>query len=319
VRRYRIIFMGSPEFALPALEAVSSQSLLAVVTRPDRPSGRGLKLSPSAVKEWALQKGIKIFQPERLKGDSVIEELRALNPDFIIVASYGKILPPEILKITQYFCINVHPSLLPKYRGAAPVPWTLINGETETGVTIFEMNDEMDAGDILVQKKTSIDPEEDAGTLLKRLAVLGAAALHETIERFGRNEIIAKVEQVHSRATYAPKLKKEDGLINWDMSAPEIHNRIRGLNPWPGAYTFREGRILKIWRSGVVGDSSDKPPGTIVDVQKNGIYVQTGRDILKIGELQLEGGRRISCSDFIAGHKIEMLIKLGMDTGRKND
>lgn len=295
--------MGTPEFAIPALEVLSRYELAGIVTQTDKPKGRGLRFLFSPVKEWAIRHHLIVLQPLRLKNIEFMERLRAMRPDYIVVASYGKILPPEILELPARAPLNVHPSLLPKYRGAAPVPWTLINGEKETGVTIFEMDEGMDTGQILYQVKTEINPDENAETLLRRLSFLGAEALDKTINLMEGGEI-TPVPQNHSEATYAPVLKKGDGLINWNMKAIEIHNRVRGMNPWPGVFIVRNGKLLKIWKSNYTSENSSEEKGTVVDVKDDGIYVQTGDGLLVIKELQLEGKKRLAVSDFLRGHRI---------------
>ncbi len=296
--------MGTPEFAIPSLEVLKHYEIVAVVTQVDKPKGRGLKFSLSPVKEWAIKHHMTVLQPYRLKNNNeFIERLKALNPDYIIVASYGKILPAEILNLPKRASLNVHPSLLPKYRGAAPVPWTLINGEKETGVTIFEMDEGMDTGKILYQVKTEIGPEENARDLLNRLSYLGAEALDKTIKLMEEGKI-TPVPQNDSEATYAPMLKKSDGLINWNMKAIEIHNRVRGMNPWPGAFINWKGKLLKVWKSDYTTENSSEENGTVVEIKNDGIYVQTGNGLLIIKELQLEGKKRLTVSDFLRGHRI---------------
>lgn len=302
--------MGTPEFAIPSLEALKQFNIVAIVTQSDKPRGRGLKMSASPVKQWAIENGIKVLQPEKLKDEGVLEEFKKLEPDYIVVASYGKILPPQVLKIPKKFALNVHPSLLPEYRGAAPVPWALINGEKETGVTIFEMDEGMDTGRILYQVKTEIKKDETAGDLLRRLSFIGAEALIKTIEGIENGSITPR-EQDHSRATYAPMLKKEDGLIRWELSAEEINNRIRGMNPWPGCYTYWNGKLLKIWFAEFTDENSSEKPSTVVDIKNDAIYVQTGKGLLVIKELQLEGKKRMKTKDFLSGHRIEKGVRLG--------
>ncbi len=302
--KLRIIFMGTPEFALPSLEVLKHHEIVAVVTQVDKPKGRGLKFSLSPVKEWAIRHRLPVLQPFRLKNNNeFIERLKALNPDYIVVASYGKILPAEILNLPKRASLNVHPSLLPKYRGPAPVPWTLINGEKETGVTIFEMDEGMDTGKILYQVKTEIGADENAGDLLKRLSYLGASALDKTI-RLMEEGRITPTPQNDSEATYAPMLKKSDGLIDWNMKAEEIHNRVRGMNPWPGAFVKWRGKLLKVWKSDYTIENSSGEIGTVVEVRNDGIYVQTGKGMLIIKELQLEGRKRLPVADFLRGHRI---------------
>lgn len=302
--------MGTPEFAIPSLEALKKYNIVAAVTQVDRPKGRGLKVSSSPVKQWAIKNGISVLQPEKLKDEEVIAEFKKLAPDYIVVASYGKILPPRVLEIPAKLPLNVHPSLLPKYRGPAPVPWTLINGEKVTGVTIFEMDEGMDTGRILYQEKIEIKENENAEELLKKLSVLGASALIKTIEGL-ENGTIAPKEQEHAHATYAPMLKKEDGLIRWEITAEEIHNRIRGMNPWPGCYTYLDGKLLKVWSSRFVSENYSEEPGTVVEIKNGEILVQTGRGVLCILELQLEGRKRMNSKEFLLGHRIKKGVKLG--------
>lgn len=308
--RPKILFMGTPEFAIPSLERLTRYEIVGVVTGVDKPKGRGLKLSSSPVKQWAEKHGIRVLQPQRLKESETIESIRSLEPDYIVVASYGRILPPEVLKIPRKSPLNVHPSLLPKYRGAAPVQWTLINGEKETGVTIFEMDEGMDTGRILYQVKTEIAPDENAGELLSRLARLGADALVETIELIEAGRV-NPIPQNHSEATYARLLKKEDGRIDWSLSAIELHNRVRGMNPWPGCYTYTERRLLKIWRTSYYDVNTSESPGTVVEIKNGEIFVQTGNGVLIIKELQLEGKRRMSTKEFLLGHSIKKGDKFG--------
>jgi len=313
-KKPRILFMGTPEFAVPALRAVMQYEIAGVVTAPDKPKGRGLKLMSSPVKQWAEEHGLKIFQPTSLKDSKILNEFRDLCPDYIVVASYGKILPAEMLKIPAKMPLNVHPSLLPRYRGAAPVPWTLINGEEETGVTIFEMDEGMDTGRIILQKRTGIKKHENAGELLSRLSELGAEALVEAIEMIEKGEA-KPVPQNHQDATYAPMLKKTDGLIRWEKTAVQLHNHVRGMNPWPGAYTFLKGKLLKLWVTDFISENTSEKPGTVVKIAEGAIFVQTGDGTLIIRELQLEGKKRMTTKDFLSGHKIEKGI-LFQETGK---
>ena len=312
--RWRVVFMGTPEFALPSLELlIENEDVVAVVTQPDRPKGRGRVLSPPPIKLLALKYNIPVLQPETLKDDDTVRLIGGYSPDVIIVVSYGKILPQKILDMTAYGCINLHASLLPKYRGAAPIQWAIIKGEKETGVTTMKMDEGMDTGDILLQRKTPIKEEDDAKTIHDRLSSMGAELLIDTLRLVKRGEL-TPIPQDHSRATYAPRLKKEDGLIHWDMDALSIHNLIRGMNPWPGAYTTWHGKNLKVLRSRACeGETKDSEttPGIVLDASRDGLVVATGRGVLRITELQLEGGRAMRVEEFLRGHPIEHGDRLG--------
>ncbi len=256
---------------------------------------------------------IPLLQPETLKDEDTVRWIEGYSPDIIIVVSYGKILHREILDMPAYGCINLHASLLPKYRGAAPIQWAIIKGEDDTGVTTMKMDEGMDTGDILLQRKTPIKEEDDAKTIHDRLSSMGAELLIDTLRLMKRGEL-TPIPQDHSRATYAPRLKKEDGLIQWDVDALSIHNLIRGINPWPGAYTTWHGRNLKVLRSRVCkGEAKDieTTPGTVLDASRDGLVVATGRGVLRITELQLEGGRAMSVEEFLRGHPVEHGDRLG--------
>ncbi len=303
-----VVFMGSAPFSLPTLKAlVEEEEVLAVVTQPDRPRGRGLKPSATPVKEWAKGRGIPVLQPEDLGGE-LVEELRHLRPEVVVVAAYGKILPKEVLKIPPLGCINVHPSLLPKYRGAAPVNWAIIRGERETGVTTFLMDEGMDSGPVLLQRRVEIHEDETAPELLARLADLGGELLLETIRRWRKGELVPQPQR-DEEATYAPRLERSHGLIDWKRKAGEIKNLVRGLQPWPSAYTFLKGKLLKVFRARL-GDGSRGEPGEVVSL-RGGIEVACGEGSLVITELQLEGRRRMSAEEFLRGHPLRVGDKLG--------
>ena len=307
VKPYRILFFGSPEFAIPSLRALmespdKEDEVIGVVTQPDRPKGRGRKPAPPPVKELALKYGLPVYQPETVKDEAFLEEVERLAPDLLVVAAFGQILPKRLLEIPPLGGINVHPSLLPKYRGAAPIQWTLMRGETVTGVTIMRLSPRMDSGEILFQRAMAIEPEDTFGTLHDKLAIFGAEMLLETLHRMKRG-MLNPVSQDESLATYAPKIKKEDCLIEWQKSAQEIANLIRGLDPKPGAYTYLEGKLLKLFRPKVIPfTAKENQPGTILEAKKEGLQITTGNGILLVKEVQLEGKKRLPVAEFIKGH-----------------
>lgn len=300
-----IIFMGTPEFAIPSLAMLiaSDNTIVGVITQPDRPKGRGKKLQPPPVKTLALQHELPVLQPERVKEENFIQSLKTKNSDLIVVVAFGQILPPKILRIPSYECINLHASLLPAYRGAAPINWVLINGEQTTGVTTILMNEWMDTGDIFLQRETKIEQKDDALTLSHRLSVLGAKLLLETISQLKKGTLTS-LPQNHSKASYAPVLKKDDGHIEWRRDAQAIHNQIRGIVPWPGAFTNLDNKLLKIFNSAVIGDETQEPPGKISQVSPEGIKVATGKGHLLLTELQLQGRRRMKTAEFVRGNPI---------------
>jgi methionyl-tRNA formyltransferase len=308
VTALRIVFMGTPELARVSLQALLASpdfQTLAVVTQPDRPKGRDLKLTPSPVKELALRSNLTVLQPERARNENFIEELRKLNPDLIAVAAFGQILPQSILDLPRFACINVHTSLLPKYRGAAPIQWAILNDEPETGVTIMKMDAGMDTGAILTQEKTLIHESDNAQTLHDRLATIGAELLVRTIPDYVAGKIAARPQPAEG-ISYASKIKKHDGEIDWTQPARAIWNRVRGLVPWPGAYTHVPAEpkpyLLKIWEAEAVSAAGSS--GQILSADKSGIVVGCGQDALRINQLQLEGGKRLNAQQFLAGHPL---------------
>ena len=307
-----IIFMGTPEFAVPSLAMLSASdnNLVGIVTQPDRPKGRGKHLHAPPVKLLALQHGLPLVQPEKIKEENFIQWVKTINPDLMVVVAFGQILPPKLLRIPPYGCINLHASLLPNYRGAAPINWALINGETRTGVTTILMNEWMDAGDILLQRETDIAPEDDALTLSHHLSILGAKLLFETISQLKRG-MLHPLPQDHSKASYAPLLKKEDGHIDWKKEAKIIHHQIRGTFPWPGGFTTWENKFLKIFKSKVIDEEMKEQPGTVSQVSLEGIKVATGKGYLVLTELQLQDRKKMSAAEFIRGHHLEKGMKLG--------
>jgi methionyl-tRNA formyltransferase len=302
--RLKIVFMGTPGFAVPSLNALieSEDEVVGVVTKTDKPQGRGQRIESPPIKILSQQYGIPILQPEKLKTEEFFNELKSFNPDLICVTAYGKILPKNILELPPRGGINVHASLLPKYRGAAPINWAIINGEKNTGITTMLMDEGMDTGDILLQHEIPIDEEDTGETLSEKLSHIGAELLIQTIKLLKENKL-SPIPQDHSKATYASMLKKEDGLIDWSKSAQEIRNSIRGTLPWPGAYTFLEGKNLKIYRA-IVSLGQGKP-GLVIISTRGTLRVATGAGAIDIHELQIEGGKRLPIEAFLSGRKIK--------------
>ena len=303
----RIVFMGTPDFAVPCLQRIlaDGHEVPAVFTQPDKPVGRHAVLTPPPVKQLALERGIPVYQPTKMRDGTVAAQLKELAPDCLVVVAYGRILPQAILDVPPKGCINIHGSLLPKYRGAAPINWAILNGERETGVTIMYMAKELDAGDILHVLKTDIDPQEDAQALTARLAELGAQALSETVEQL-RAGTAHRTVQDHSAYTYAPMLTKDMGMIDWTKPAQRIHDQVRGLIPWPCASTELGGATVKIFRT-EVGSETAKASGTVVSAGKAGIDVACGDGrLLRILELQPQGGRRMAAADYLRGHPLQV-------------
>lgn len=311
----RVIFMGTAELSCDSLRALIASprlQVVAVVTQPDRPKGRDMKLQPTPVKELARQTGLPVLQPERAREEAFLGTLRDLQPELIAVAAYGQILPPSILDLPRHGCINVHTSLLPRYRGAGPIQWAILNGDAATGVTIMKMDVGLDTGGILAQATTPISPEDNAETLHDRLAQMGAELLVRTIPDYVDGKLAARPQSAEG-VSYAPKIKKQDGRIDWNQPALTLWNRVRGLMPWPGAFSYLPGQpqphLLKIWQAEVVERSG--PPGEVLQADKAGIVVGCGSKALRILILQREGGRRLPAQDFLAGHPLHPGQKLG--------
>jgi len=311
----RVIFMGSAELSCDSLRALMHSpefNLVAVVTQPDRPKGRDLKLQPSPVKQLALQANLPVLQPERARDEAFAHALRDLQPDLIAVAAYGQILPKSILDLPRFGCINVHTSLLPRHRGAAPIQWAILNGDAETGVTIMKMDAGLDTGDILTQARTPIAPEDTSQTLHDRLARMGAELLVRTIPDYIAGKLSPQ-PQPSEGAVYARKIKKQDGHIDWTQPARAIWNRVRGLMPWPGAFSFLPGEprpyLLKFWQAEHIERSG--PPGEVLQADNDGILVGCGQGALRILVLQREGGRRLTAQEFLAGHPLSPGQRLG--------
>lgn len=296
----RTVFMGTPAFALATLEGLidADLNLVGVYTQPDRPKGRSKKPAPPPVKELAERHGIAVFQPDKLRRPEAVEELRALAPDLIVVVAYGQILPKSVLEIPHLGCINVHASLLPRHRGAAPINKAIMDGDSETGITTMLMDEGLDTGDMLVKRAIPIGPDETAGELHDRLALLGREAMEETLEQL-RAGSLQPQKQDDAQSTYAPMLKKGDGLIDWTRDALEVHNQVRGLDPWPGAYTYFNGEVLRIARTQVVAGCGE--PGRVMAADQTGIRVACGENFLNVGELQLPGKKRLCAADFLRG------------------
>jgi methionyl-tRNA formyltransferase len=299
----RLVFLGTPEFAVPTLTAVvqAGHEVLAVVTQPDRPRGRGRHSAPPPVKETALRLGLPVYQPERVRRPEAVEHLRALAPEAMVIVGYGQIIPQSIIDIAPLGIINVHASLLPKYRGAAPIQWAVANGETRTGVTTMRIDAGLDTGDILLKAETEIGPEETAVELGRRLARMGAALLVETLTGLAAGVIVPR-KQDNAQATQAPLLHKEDGLIRWDAPGGAIHNRVRGMQPWPGAYTAFRGQTLHIWNARVGTDAPPAVPGRFTRLDPP--LVACGSGALELVEVQLEGRRRMPAADFRNGQRL---------------
>lgn len=309
----KIVFMGTPDFAAESLKSLiaAGHEILAVVTQPDKPKGRGKAMAISAVKELAIQEEIPVLQPIRVKKDEeFLEQLKDLNPDCIVVAAFGQMLPQSILDLPKFGCINVHASLLPKYRGAAPIQWVVVNGEKEAGVTIMHMDIGCDTGDMIIKDQITLDPKETGGSLHDKLAVLGGNLIVKALEMIEQG-IAPREAQDESQFTYYGMFKKEDGLIDFCKSAIEIERLIRGLNPWPSAYTSMEGKGLKLWAADVIEGPNKGACGEIIDVTKNEIVVQTGEGYLAITELQLEGKKRMPVAAFLLGYDVKIGTILG--------
>jgi methionyl-tRNA formyltransferase len=311
-KKFKIIFLGTPQFSVPALVALheSNYDVAMVVTAPDRPRGRGRKVTPPAVKRMALDLGYQVSQPASIKTKEMADKIEDLKPDFLVVIAYGRILSENLLALPRFGTINIHASLLPKYRGPAPIQWAIINGEKETGVCSMLMVKELDAGNVLLSTKEAINPDDTAGTLYERLSLKGAAILIDTLKAFEDNRI-QSMPQDHSLASYAPMLTKDDGLINWNKSAESLVNFIRGVTPWPGAYTFLGDKRLKIFKSRPLAMDITEFPGTVLKGFADELRVATAKGALCIEEIQGASGKRLLIKDFLRGHGIRPGSVLG--------
>ncbi len=297
----KVLFMGSPGFAIPILQALlAHHQVVGVVTQPDRPAGRGLKLKPPPVKELALAHEIPVFQPESLKREEAIAWIREKEPEVIVVAAFGQILPPAVLRLPPPGCLNVHPSLLPRYRGAAPIPAAILNGDRETGVTIILMDEGLDTGPVVARKAIPISPEDTAVSRRKKLSRLGAELLVEILPAWLKGQITPSPQE--GEPSYTRPLRKEDGLMDWGLPAEILARKVRAFNPWPGAFTFWKGKLLKVWEAAPSPSSPGYAPGTVFR-DGEGIKVACGSGALLLTEIQLEGRSRVSPEEFVRGHR----------------
>ena len=308
----KVVFMGTPDFAVGALEALveAGHEVVAVVTQPDKPKGRGKEMQQTPVKVCALKHNIEVFQPVKIKHKEAVEVLKGYGAELFVVAAFGQILSKEILDMPKYGCVNIHASLLPKYRGAAPIQWAILDGEKETGVTIMQMNEGLDTGDMLTKVIVPIEDTDTGESLFDKLAEAGAKLLIETIPQIESGEVTPQ-PQDDSLSTYAKMIKKEMGLIDWKKEAVVLERLVRGMNSWPSAYTHFNGKTLKVWESEVEMGNHDVAPGTVVEVTKNSIKVQTGQDLLVLKQIQLEGKKRMDVAAFLLGYKVETGDVLG--------
>lgn len=302
----RVVFMGTPDIAATCLKKIIADGfeVVGVYTQPDRPKGRGMKMVYSDVKEVALANNLPVFQPENFREEETVEQLRALKPDICAVVAYGRILPQKVLDIPTFGCINIHASILPKYRGSAPYQWAVLDGLTETGVSAMYLVREMDAGDIIEVSKTPIGENETAGELLDRLAVLGADLLSKTLTRFSESGAVPAVPQNPAEVSYAPMLDKTMCPIDWNKTARQVHNHVRGLHPWPVATTEIQGKTFKIHETRVVDGQGN--PGQILELNKKGLVIACGEGAVEIRSLQAEGGKRMAAPDYFRGHPLEL-------------
>lgn len=298
--------MGTPDFSVGTLEALveAGHEVCLVVTQPDKPKGRGKEMQYTPVKEAALKHGIEVYQPRRIREAECVEKLRQYNADIMVVIAFGQIIPKEILEMVPYGCVNVHASLLPKYRGAAPIQWSIIDGEAVTGVTTMQMDEGLDTGDMLLKTEVPITAEETGESLHDKLAKAGAALCVETLAKLQEGSIVPE-KQGESPTAYAKMLDKKLGNIDWTKSAAEIERLVRGLNSWPSAYTYWNKKVVKIWKASVTDENSNEQVGTVVKVEKDGFYVQTGNGLLKVLELQIPGKKRMDAGAFLRGYTIE--------------
>lgn len=328
----RILFMGTPDFAVPCLEALvkNGRDVVGVVTQPDRPKGRGRQLAPSPVKVKAIQYGIPVYQPEKIKTPEFVSRLKEIRPDLIVVVAFGQLLSPEILDLPPYGCVNVHASLLPRYRGAAPIHWAVINGEQETGVTTMYMDRGLDTGDMILRQVIPIEEDDTVGSVHDKLAEAGAGLLVKTIDEIEQGRA-PRIPQDHNAATYAGMLKREHERIDWNREARDLRNLIRGMNPWPGAYTTLGDKVLKVWKAevftgclgsggetaaqGTCGAAVPGETGKVLEIiPGQGMVVQTGKGRLLLKEVQLQGSRKMTVEEFLRGHPLKPGTRLGLGT-----
>lgn len=302
---FRIIFMGTPDFAVPALHQLLNgpDRVVAVVTQPDRPKGRGKKLASPPVKVAATEAGIPVLQPTKIRTEEFMGTLKSYRPDLIVVAAYGRMLPDSILELPRLGCINIHGSLLPRHRGAAPIQWAVIKGDRQAGVTIMQMDAGMDTGDILLPAAIPVAEDETAGSLFGKLAELGGTTLLQALDLLRRDKLIP-IRQDHTLATEAPPLTKEDGRLDWNRPAAELHRLIRGLDPWPGAYSFVDGQRFRFFGPEIIHKECPQPAGTLILADHQGLLIATARDCLLIKEIQPEGKKRMTVEAYLCGHPL---------------
>lgn len=308
----KIVFMGTPDFAVGALDALvqAGHEVVAVVTQPDKPKGRGKEMQVTPVKACAMKHNIEVFQPVKIKTPEAVEILKAYEADLFVVAAFGQILSKEILDMPKYGCVNIHASLLPKYRGAAPIQWAILDGEKETGVTIMQMNEGLDTGDMLTKVIVPIEDTDTGESLFDKLAEAGAKLLIETIPQIEAGTLKPE-SQDDSLSTYAKMIKKGMGHIDWNKEAVVLERLVRGMNSWPSAYTYFNGKTLKVWEAAVESKEAKAAPGSVVEVTKDSIKVQTGQDLLVLKQVQLEGKKRMDVAAFLLGYKVEAGMILG--------
>ncbi len=301
-----LVFMGTPDFAVPSLRTlhISRHSVQAVVTQPDRPKGRGQEMQAPPVKRYALENSLKVYQPEKASAPEFVAELAALKPDLIVVIAYGQILRENLLSLPKHFCMNVHASLLPQYRGAAPINWAIINGDKETGVTTMKMDQGLDTGDILLMKKVAIENDDTAQHLHDKLSEAGGALALETVDQLEKG-LLKFIPQNDTESTYASKLKKEDGCLHWGQEAEIIRNRVRGMEPWPGTFGFLNGKRLRFCKVETGPGTKDDAPGVVMRVSDYGIEIGTLKDRIIVTEIQPEGKKRMTVKSYLQGHAVE--------------
>ena len=308
----KIVFMGTPDFAVGALEALieAGHEVVAVVTQPDKPKGRGKEMQMTPVKACAVEHNIEVFQPVKIKTPEAVEVLKGYGADLFVVAAFGQILSKEILDMPKYGCVNIHASLLPKYRGAAPIQWAILDGEKETGVTIMQMNEGLDTGDMLTKVIVPIEDTDTGESLFDKLAEAGAKLLVETIPQMEAGTLQPEAQD-DAKSTYAKMIKKEMGHIDWKKEAIVLERLVRGMNSWPSAYTYLNGKTLKVWEASVEESTSKASVGEVVEVTKDSIKVQTGKDLLVLKQIQIEGKKRMDVAAFLLGYKVEIGAILG--------
>lgn len=304
----RVVFMGTPDFSVGTLRelAKAGHEIVGVISQPDKPKGRGKNLQPTPVKEAAMELGLPVYQPKKVRDPEFIQVMKELNPDVIVVVAFGQIIPKEILHMPKYGCINVHASLLPAYRGAAPIQWAVINGDKESGVTIMRMDEGLDTGDMINKVIVPLNEKETGGSLFDRLSESGAKLLVETLPMLEDGSAVFEKQPEESTTPYAAMISKKMGELDWAKSATELERLIRGLNPWPSAFSHLNGKTLKIWEASVEEENGEKKaPGTVLQADAKGFRIQTGEGILKIDTLQLEGKKRMDVQAFLRGYTVE--------------